>query len=168
MKRPALLFSVAGALWALPALAQSGLSGIGFVQAEEGTWYCRGTDAARAFDCATKKCAAEGNGQQCHATRWCYPAGWSGVMVVWLSEFRSTVPLCGAPSEASVQESLKALCAGFDDGHRCDFVLLIGPDGKEQPVEGVIWPGPVMVPPGEDAAGAEDAGSDAPRPPPRP
>jgi hypothetical protein len=162
MKRSALLFFVAGVLGALPALAQSGPGGIAFVQAEEGTWSCRGTDAVRAFDCASKKCAAEGNGQECHPTRWCYPAGWSGVMVVWLSEFRSTVPLCGAPSEASVQESLKALCAGFDDGHRCDLVTLIGPDGREQQVEGVVWPGPVMASPGEDGEETEADGAPAP------
>jgi hypothetical protein len=165
MKRTAILFLVlvATVLGALPAFAQSGPSGIAFVQAEEGTWSCRGTDAAKAFDCARKKCAAEGNGQQCHPTRWCYPAGWSGVMVVWLSEFRSTVPLCGAPSAASVQDALKALCAGFDDGHRCDLVTLIGPDGKEEAVEGVVWPGPVLVSP-EGAQETEAAPTPKARP----
>jgi hypothetical protein len=72
-------------------------------------------------------------------------------MVVWLSEFHSTVPVCGAPSAAAVQEALKALCAGFDDGHRCDLVTLISPEGKEEAVDGVVWPGPVLVPPAEDA-----------------
>jgi hypothetical protein len=155
MNRTVLLFLVAIVLGAVPASAQSGPGGIGFVQAEEGTWSCRANDPAKAFDCAAKKCAAEGNGQECHPTRWCFPAGWSGVMVVWLSEFHSTVPLCGAPSAASVQDALKALCAGFDDGHRCDLVTLISPEGKEEAFEGVIWPGPVLVPPGEETEESE-------------
>jgi hypothetical protein len=132
---------------ACPTAAQSGPAGIGFVQAEEGTWFCRAADPAKAFDCARRKCRAEGGGQDCHATRWCFPAGWSGVMTVWLSEFRSTVPICGAPDATSVKEALRALCAGFDDGHRCDLVRLIGPDGNEEAIEGEVWPGPVMAPP---------------------
>lgn len=155
MKRIALLLLLCALAGTGPAVGQSGPNGIAFVQAEEGTWSCRGSNADKAFACATKKCTADGNGQECHPTRWCFPAGWSGVMVVWLSEFRSTVPLCGAPSEASVKDALKALCAGFDDGHRCDLVSLIGPDGKEQTVEGVIWPGPVLVPPGSEEPPAE-------------
>jgi hypothetical protein len=159
MDRIALLFFVAAVLGSPSAAAQSGPSGIAFVQAEEGIWSCRARDAAKAFDCAAKKCAAEGNGQECHPTRWCFPAGWSGVMVVWLSEFRSTVPLCGAPTAAAVQDALKALCAGFDDGHRCDLVALIGPDGKEQAVEGMVWPGPVLIAPAD--GGEEDAAPEA-------
>jgi hypothetical protein len=162
MLRAALL-TLAILVGSVPAFAQSGPSGIAFVQAEEGTWFCRGTDEAKAIDCATKKCVAGGNGQECHATRWCFPAGWSGVMVVWLSEFHSTVPLCGAPSSAAAQEALKSLCAGFDDGHRCDLISLISPEGKEETVEGVIWPGPVLVPPEEDAEASDPENEAAPK-----
>lgn len=134
------------ALLLLPASAMAAPAGIGFVQAEEGTWFCRAGEPADAFNCARKKCVAEGNGQECHATRWCFPSGWSGVMVVWLSEFHSTVPICGAPTAESAKEALKSLCAGFDDGHRCDLIRMIDPEGKSEEVEGVVWPGKVMVP----------------------
>ena len=142
----------------LPALACSAHSapvGIGFVQAEEGTWWCRAATPAEAFGCAQKKCASEGNGQECHATRWCSPAGWSGVMVVWLSEFHSTVPLCGAPTSDSAKEAVRSICTGFDDGHRCDLIRIIDPDGKEQEIEGVVWPGVVLVPGDADAPAEE-------------
>lgn len=140
----------------LACSANAAPAGIGFVQAEEGTWWCRAETPAEAIACAQKKCAAQGNGQQCHATRWCYPAGWSGVMVVWLSEFHSTVPLCGAPTANNVKETLKTMCAGFDDGHRCDLIRVIDPDGKEQEIEGVVWPGVVLVPEGNDEASPEE------------
>lgn len=152
MNKAALLFL--SALLAYPLAAQSAPAGIGFVQAEEGTWFCRDADAAKAFDCAARKCAAEGGGQDCHPTRWCFPAGWSGTMTVWLSEFHTTVPICGAPSGQAAREALKALCAGFDDGHRCDLTAIIDPEGKAEAIEGVVWPGAVMTPP-EGAAEAE-------------
>lgn len=144
-------------LLASPVTAWSSPAGIGFVQAEEGTWSCRSAEPADAFNCARKKCVAAGNGQDCHATRWCYPAGWSGVMVVWLSEFHSTVPLCGAPTGDSAKEALKMLCAGFDDGHRCDLIRMIDPDGKEQEIEDVVWPGRVLVPGESGEPQAEDS-----------
>ena len=40
------------------ALADGGPVGIGFVQAEEGTWWCRAGTPAKAFDCARDKCKA--------------------------------------------------------------------------------------------------------------
>jgi hypothetical protein len=158
----AALFLLPCLLLACPVVAQAAPVGISFVQAEEGTWFCRAPEPAKAFDCARKKCEAEGNGQECHPTRWCFPSGWSGVMVVWLAEFHSTVPLCGAPSADSMREALRTLCAGFDDGHRCDLVRIIDPDGKEEAVEGVAWPGPVLVPGEPEATPEEEAPQESP------
>jgi hypothetical protein len=45
------------------ALAQSGPVGIGFAQAEEGTWWCRDGDPGKAFSCALDKCRVESGGQ---------------------------------------------------------------------------------------------------------
>jgi hypothetical protein len=129
--------------------------GIGFVQAEEGTWWCRAGSAAKAFDCAAEKCRAGAGGQECHEMRWCGLAGWSGLMVVWLPEFHSTAILCGAPSELAVVEALKAICANDEVVTRCDLVTIIDPDGNEKTIEGLSWPGPTSADsPSEPEAGA--------------
>jgi hypothetical protein len=145
--RFALPLSIVLALLAAPATAQPGPVGIGFAAAEEGIWWCRGGDAAKALDCAREKCRAEANGQDCVATRWCSPAAWSGLMVIWLPEFHNTLPLCGAPSEAALVEALKALCANDEVVTRCDLVLTIDPGGREKSIDDVSWPGATAAPP---------------------
>ena len=131
-------------LLAPPALAEPRSPGIGFVQSVEGTWWCRDGDAAKAFDCAARKCRAEAGSETCVATRWCAPAGWSGLMVIWLPEFHNTVALCGTPSQAALVAAFKALCAGDEVVTRCEFVAVIDPDGKETAIEDTNWPGPTM------------------------
>jgi hypothetical protein len=135
-----LFFAVA---LAAPAAAEP--VGIGFVQAEEGTWWCRADSAAKAFDCATKKCKAEAGRQDCHQMRWCGLAGWSALMVVWLPEFHSTTIICGAPSEPAAVEALRAICANDEVVTRCDLVKTIDPDGKEKLIDDVNWPGPTAT-----------------------
>jgi hypothetical protein len=117
---------------AQPAFAAEGPEGIGFAQAEEGTWWCRGSGANATIDCARQKCRAESGGQDCFATRWCYPAGWSGLMVVWLPEFHSTHVICGMPGEPAARAVLKTICEAAPEFSRCDTVRLIDPDGNEQ------------------------------------
>jgi hypothetical protein len=86
-------------LMAWPALAQENPpQGIGFAQAEEGTWLCRHDQPEEALSCAREQCAEQAPGQECWATAWCFPANWSGVMTVWLPDFHTTQILCGAPS----------------------------------------------------------------------
>jgi hypothetical protein len=137
-------------------LAQTGPVGIGFAQAEEGTWWCREGDPGKALSCALDKCASESGGQQCHPTRWCLSAGWSGLMIVWLPEFHSTVTLCGTSGEAALVGALQALCDGSPDVTRCDLVTIIDPDGNERQIEDASWPGPSVsepaVPEGPQAA----------------
>ena len=136
------------------ALAGGGPVGIGFVQAEEGTWWCRAGSAARAFDCAGEKCRAGSGGQDCHETRWCGLAAWSGLMVVWLPEFHATTVVCGAPSETAVIAALKALCDNDGVVTRCDLTTIVDPDGDEKSIEGVSWPGPTAAEPTPDEAAA--------------
>ena len=143
MRKLAQISFLAGLVFAPSAIAEP--VGIGFVQAEEGTWWCRAGSAAKAFDCAAEKCRAEANGQECHEMRWCGLAGWSALMVVWLPEFHSTTILCGAPSEPAVVEALKAICANDEVVTRCDLATIIDPDGKEKTVEDVSWPGPTAT-----------------------
>lgn len=105
--------------------------GIGFAQAEEGTWWCRGDNTIEALDCARARCDAEAGGQECLRTAWCYPAGWSGLMTIWLGEFHTTEIVCGAPSRGSLEAALAAFCIANPFAVSCDTFLLIDPEGNE-------------------------------------
>jgi hypothetical protein len=142
--RGAMRFAVALALSfaAFPAAAQDNpLQGIGFAQAEEGTWLCRHEAPLEALACAQEHCAEQAPGEQCAPTAWCYPAGWSGVMTVWLPDVHVTRVLCGMSDEASLTEMLKTLCATAMTARSCDLALIVDPDGNERQVEGVSFPG---------------------------
>lgn len=128
-----------------PALSQEGPLGIGFAQAEEGTWWCNATRAEAALDCAARKCETESGGQACHATRWCYPAGWTALMVVWLPEFHATHVLCGMPGAEAAKAAMRAICDAGREFSRCNLVLTIDPDGNQSDVVGPAWPGPAAV-----------------------
>lgn len=128
-----------------PALSQSGPVGIGFAQAEEGTWWSRDGRPEKAFAGALAKCTKESGRQECYPTRWCLPAGWSGTMIVWLPEFHSTVVLCGTSGETALVAGLKALCDGSPFVTRCTPVSIIDPDGNERPIDDLDWPGPAIA-----------------------
>lgn len=116
--------------------------GIGFAQAEEGTWWCRDGDPGEALACAIAKCAAEGPGLDgCVPTQWCAPARWTGLMTVWLADFHSTQVLCGITSREALEAALAALCNASLYASSCDLFLVIDPDGGEMPVDGVGFPG---------------------------
>jgi hypothetical protein len=121
--------------------------GIGFAQAEEGTWLCRHDQPQEALSCARELCIEQASGQECWQTAWCYPANWSGLMTIWLADFHTTHVLCGAPSEASLTQALAAICAGDTAATRCDVTLFIDPDGNEKAPEGVSFSGPAAPPP---------------------
>jgi hypothetical protein len=129
------------------ARAAEGPLGIGFVQAEEGTWWCQAMAAGSALDCARQKCEAESGGQECHATRWCFPAGWSALMVVFLPEFHSTHALCGMPGPQAATAAMKAICDAGVEFTQCDLVLTIDPDGNQNEDVGITWPGPAAAAP---------------------
>jgi hypothetical protein len=164
MKHLALLLAILAPVLATPtiSIAQPGPVGIGFAQAEEGTWWCREGDPGKALACALDKCASEGNGQECHPTRWCLPAGWSGTMIVWLPEFHNTITLCGTSGEAALIGAFRALCDGSPDMTRCDVVTIIDPDGNQRQIEGASWLGPAARD-SEASDAPEDAEPDAPR-----
>ena len=128
-------------LLAGPAFA-NGPGGIGFAQAEEGTWWCRAGSAAEALTCAREKCVAEAGGQDCFETAWCQPAHWSGLLTVWAGDFHSTQVICNAPSRKALSEMFSALCAESEGAERCDFSITIDPDGTEQDDAGESFPGP--------------------------
>jgi hypothetical protein len=129
-----------------PAYAQERpIQGIGFAQAEEGTWLCRHEQPAEALSCARELCIEQANGQECYPTAWCFPANWTGLMVVWLGDFHTTQVLCGAPTEASLTEALRALCAGDEGASGCDLFKVIDPEGNEREVTGVSFPGPAAT-----------------------
>ena len=152
MKIPAIAVVFAAVLVVpFPAVAQDGPTGIGFVQAEEGTWWCRDFEPGKAFACATQKCTTESGGQDCHPTRWCSPAGWSGLMTVWLPEFHATTPLCGVSGEVALIAAFEALCAGSPDVTRCDVTMIIDPDGTEHPIDDASWEGPAVATPEPEA-----------------
>jgi hypothetical protein len=125
----------------LQAAAADGPPGVGFAQAEEGTWWCHGSSLGATLDCARQQCLAEAGGQDCVATRWCQPAGWSVLMVTWLPEFHATHVLCGMPGQEAAAAAAKAICEAGAEFSRCDLALFIDPDGNEIAAEDTSWPG---------------------------
>jgi hypothetical protein len=160
------VLAVVFTLFVAPAFAQEP-QGIGFAQAEEGTWLCRHERPDEALSCARELCAEQAPGQTCSPTAWCLPARWSGVMTIWLPDFHATRVLCGAPSEMALADALRALCAGDAAATHCDLTLVVDPDGNERSVEGVSFVGPAAQPApaatGEaDPVGAASAGDPLP------
>lgn len=115
----------------VPSLAQTGPQGIGFAQAEEGTWTCRAGDPVTALDCARNLCRAEANGQDCYRTTWCFPARWAGVITVWTSDFHSNHPVCGAPSLEGLMAIMRAYCDFSEGATACSVGMVVDPDGIE-------------------------------------
>ena len=128
-----------------PADAGSAPVGIAFAQSTAATAWCRDAEPAKAFACAVAKCRREAAGEECVPTRWCLPAGWSGLMVAWLPEFHSTIIVCGTSGEPAVIAALKGLCDGSQELTRCDMVSIIGPEGTELAKPNQTWPGPAVA-----------------------
>lgn len=126
---------------ALPSLAQTGPAGVGFAQAEEGTWTCRADDPVTALDCARDLCRVEGNGQDCYRTTWCFPARWAGVVTVWTSDFHSNHPVCGAPSLEGLIAMMRAVCDHSEGATACSVGMVVDPDGVEVDMAEEMVPG---------------------------
>jgi len=118
--------------------------GIGFAQAEEGTWYCLGDNPETALNCARKKCQQEAGGQGCYRTRWCFGYGWSGLMTINLSETHSTEIICGAPSSSALFSAFTAYCKENEYARNCSIFLTIDPEGREQEVHDSNISGPAQ------------------------
>ena len=156
MLRAAFLLAVTSL--ACPAFAQENvLQGIGFAQAEEGTWLCRHEDPTEALACAREHCAEQAGGQDCYATAWCFPAGWSGIMTLWLPDFHTTRVLCGFDNEVALKEVLAALCKSDKYATHCDLTRTVDPEGNEREVEGVTFPGGAAT--GDSSAPAQSSGT---------
>ena len=149
--RPATAALLAAILASAPALAEEpGLRGVGFAQAEEGTWWCHGETVGATLDCARQQCLAQSGGQDCVATRWCFPAGWSALMVAWLPEFHTTHVLCGMPGPEAAAAAARGICEAGAEFSRCDLMLTIDPAGTEHPVADASWRGgAALATPGE-------------------
>ncbi len=142
-----------------PAVAQDRPpQGIGFAQAEEGTWLCRHEQPEEALACARELCAEQAPGQECWPTAWCFPAGWSGMMVVWLADFHFTETLCGAPSEAALTDALRTYCLAEENATNCDLFTIVDPDGNERVVENQSFPGPAAPADFEAQSAGEQSG----------
>ena len=158
--------AVALAVATLPAAAQDlPQQGIGFAQAEEGTWLCRHEDPFEALSCAQEFCAEQSGGQECVPTTWCYPARWSGLMTVWLEDFHTTEVLCGISSEAALRQAMEALCAANEFALTCDLFLTVDPRGLERQIEGVTFAGGAGPPQPDSITPADmSMGDEAPAP----
>jgi hypothetical protein len=122
------------------AFAQ-GTQGIGFAQTNERAWLCRHENLEEAMACARELCAEQAAGQTCTRSAWCYPGGWSGVMLVWQGSRPTTKVICGAPSEAGLNRALRAFCSGSEMAAICDVVTIVDPNGNERSVQGVVLAG---------------------------
>lgn len=60
------------------------------------------------------------------------------------------------PDEATLQEVLAGLCWFNKQATTCDLTLVVDPDGKEKPIEGMAFPG------GASDAAASDGGEPQP------
>ncbi len=151
--RPVLVF------WLLilvcPASAQDSATasppiGIGFAQAEEGTWFCRNEAFADALSCAQELCAEQAIDQECVPSAWCLPSSWSGLMTIHFQDLQTTHVLCGIGSEAALSATLAVLCADNEAATSCDLIRTIDPDGNETLVEGMTFPGGALPLPAAD------------------
>ena len=151
-------------LFAASVAAQSGPLGIGFAQAEEGTWLCRDAEPEEGLACAREQCSEQAPGQDCVRSTWCFPAGWSGLMTMWSGDFHTTKIICGAPDEAALMGALASFCSGEKSATHCDLFNVIDPEGNERAIEGRRFLGaaPTAEAPPADGAPDEAAPSEPP------
>ncbi len=112
-----------------PVGAQNGPEGIGFAQAEEGTWTCRARDPVTALNCARDLCRAQAGGQDCYRTAWCFPSGWAGVVTVWTADFHGNRPVCGAATLPALLDAMLAFCNEAEGATDCDVGMVFDPFG---------------------------------------
>lgn len=138
-------------LAAFPAAGQiEPTFGIGFVHADEATYFCRDQDPVEALDCARDLCREAAPGQSCIRAAWCFPAGWSAVVRVWRGDLALPFALCGGPTEITVLRTVAGYCAAMEGVTSCDLTRLVDPAGSEIPVEGMQFPGGGTDPAGPD------------------
>jgi hypothetical protein len=122
---------------AASAGAQEGAPGIAFVQAPEmSQGMAMGATPAEGFAAATAQCVEGGAlPEDCIATNWCQPAGWSvDLFVQHVEGLHWHEVVCGLPEEGVALSVAAALC---DLGDRpwlaaCDLVQVYDPGGIPQ------------------------------------
>ncbi|MGD9740356.1 MAG: hypothetical protein AB7O56_08960 [Bauldia sp.] len=118
-------------LFAGRAVAQDMPFGVAFYQAEEGTWACREGDPETAFECAREACFAGAGGQDCIPTAWCFPAGYAGTLTLFLPDFHTTHPICGAPSLEALIGAMQAFCDHSPETTACYVGQVWDWEGRE-------------------------------------
>ncbi len=128
-------------LFLLTSPALAGQQGVAFVTApEQAHTHCFADNADNAFKCAREKCHKAG-GQECLRTRWCYPAGWSGIMSINLSiGFHFPTELCGMPNREALVAAFETMCRNWENANQCNVGLIFSPDGKEETADIAIDP----------------------------
>jgi hypothetical protein len=161
----ALALSLVAAAAAAPpvSMAAGPPRGIAVVTEPDGrTFTCFHENAIGGFECARAACEAAG-AAPCMRTRWCFPAGWSGLMRLEIDRLSvDQAFLCGVPSAEALDAMLAALCEADGRAKSCILMLVWAPDGREFHIEaGETMPGSAPPAAGEDAP--PPVGTDPPK-----
>lgn len=135
-------FSVAWVLMAMSMGTSTAVGeeiGVAFVQAvEQSTGMCFGTNPDKAFQCARKKCMANGTSRgDCQRVKWCYTANWSADLFVQHREgFHWHEYLCGWGSKNDLIAAAKVHCEGENRNFliECSIVGAWDGAGKEHQI----------------------------------
>ena len=132
----ALAVSLAAATAAPGSADAASQRGIAVVTEPDGrTFTCFHDNAIGGFDCARAQCEAAG-AAPCMRTRWCFPAGWSGLMRLEIDRLSVDLALlCGAPSAEALDAMLAALCEADGRAKSCVLMLVWDPEGREFHIE---------------------------------
>jgi len=146
-------------LSAAPAAGQNAPEfGIGFVHADEKTFFCRDSDPVEALECARDQCHEMAPGQSCVRAAWCFPSGWSAIVTTRRDDLALPSAICGAPTEIAIQRTVAEYCSAYDSITSCDLTHIVDPAGFEHAVEGMQFPGGAPAGPGALEAGPIEAG----------
>ena len=115
--------------------------GIGFVHADEQTFFCRDPDPVEALACAVDQCHEMAPGQSCVRAAWCFPSGWSAIVRIWRDDLALPFAICGAPTDIAVQRTVAEYCRASEDLTNCDLSQMVDPAGFETEIEGMHFPG---------------------------
>ena len=115
--------------------------GIGFVHADENTFFCRDSDPVEALACAVDQCHEMAPGQSCVRAAWCFPSGWSAIVRTWRDDLALPSAICGAPTDIAMQRTVAEYCIASESVTNCDLMHMVDPAGFETAIEGMQFPG---------------------------
>lgn len=109
-------------------------TGIAIFQAPEaGGGICFGQDGEKTIACARQKCIEDTGleSEDCIASAWCYPMGWTGDLFVQHKEGPHWHEfICGQIDKVSLQKAAAVKC-NRDYLIACNMVQMWSPEGKE-------------------------------------